>query len=209
MTEINVIPHIGSMYERPEIFPHKTLILGESNYTDRAEDFRKNLVKECIDSDLIGDDPNFQRFSTKTRRVIFGRDTVITKEKFWDNVAFYNFVQFLVGNQARVKPTQEMWENSVPAFKELITDIKPERILVLGLANWRNLLFYIENKGITEFTAELDIDNYIVLSGYINHPSSGIRYNDWQPIAKQLLFQSTLDKNTDRLIAVSAGTSAN
>ncbi|MFA6164850.1 MAG: hypothetical protein WC685_15645 [Methylobacter sp.] len=191
MSEIKVRPHIGAKYENPDIFPYKTLILGESNYAD-PEQFGLNIVKDCIEDDLNGRDSNFQRFSTKTRRVIFGRDTKIEPEEFWENVAFYNFVQFLVGNQSKVRPTPEMWSNSVPAFKEVIFEIKPERILVLGSDNWKNLLSHIEYMQMSEreCTAMLNIDIYTVLSGYINHPVSvGFEYSKWQPIAKNLLFK--------------------
>jgi hypothetical protein len=34
MSQIKIRPWKGEKYENPNIFPHKTLILGESNYTD-------------------------------------------------------------------------------------------------------------------------------------------------------------------------------
>jgi hypothetical protein len=61
------------------------------------------------------------------------------------DVAFYNFVQFLVGGESRIRPTQEMWRNSIPAFSEIISNLNPLQILVLGKANWSNLLTHIEH----------------------------------------------------------------
>ncbi|MGZ8191295.1 MAG: hypothetical protein ACXWTS_08705 [Methylococcaceae bacterium] len=187
VSAIKVKPWIGSEYEQPKIFPYKTLILGESNYT-LEENFNENLVIECVKGHLDeNDDPNFSRFATKTRRVIFGRDTNIEAITFWHEVAFYNFVQCLVGNEARVRPTQKMWQNSIPAFKELVSQIKPERILVLGLANWRNILFHINNQPINDFCTTFKFESVDIVAGYINHPSSNISYKQWHPLASELL----------------------
>jgi hypothetical protein len=191
MSKIKVRPWKGETYEAPKILPYKTLILGESNYTDNPEKFDENIVIDCVLEDINGqqDPQGFGKFATKTRRVIFGRDTKMEPDVFWGNVAFYNFVQFLVGNQARQRPTEEMWVNSIPAFEELITELKPERILVLGLANWRNLIFHIAHQQKSEHSAILSVGTNSVLAGYINHPSSSITYSKWQPIAQALLLQ--------------------
>ena len=189
---VKVHPWVGSQYEQPEIFPFKTLILGESNYTSE-ENFNSNLVIECI-TDHIGlnEDPNFSRFATKTRRVIFGRDTAISANTFWDNAAFYNFVQYLVGGASKERPTDEMWHESVPAFNELISKLKPERILVLGLENWNNLLANIKHKKKGKHMATLNVNEQEFIAGYITHPSygGGFSYNKWLPIAKEIVLET-------------------
>jgi hypothetical protein len=94
-----------------------------------------------------------------------------------------------VGSQARQRPTEEIWKSSIPAFEELIPELKPERILVLGLANWRNLTFHINHQKTSEHSAVLNVGTNAVLAGYINHPSSNISYSKWQPIAEALLLK--------------------
>src|SRR6478752_3782801 len=131
-----VHPWVGTHFPCPKHFSHNTLILGESNFTT-PEKFGPSLVQDCVRDDLSKDLQNrdttgFCRFSTKIRRIVFGRDEAIGPERFWQDVAFYNFVQFLAGDQARVRPTSEMWEQSVPAFVEIIEKLQPSRILVLG-----------------------------------------------------------------------------
>lgn len=189
---IQVHPWIGTHYTHPQHFLHKTLILGESNFT-KPERFNWELVQACVKND-ISKDPleerdttGFCRFSTKIRRMIFGRNTTLGPEDFWQDVTFYNFVQVLVGERSRIRPTQEMWSVSVPAFIEIVSTLKPERVLVLGKANWGNLLTHIENKEIDEHRATLFIGDERVKAGYINHPSSNVSYCKWRPIANALL----------------------
>lgn len=188
---VKVHPWVGENFHNPVHFPHKTLILGESNYTE-PEKFNAKLVQACVEDDmsmgLDRDTSGFCRFSTKIRRVIFGRDEVVGPNGLWQDVAFYNFVQSLVGSNARVRPTREMWEQSLPAFVEIISTLKPEIMLVLGKGNWNNLLSHAPSKRLDDFTSTLEVGATLVKIGYINHPSSSLSYSTWEPIAKRLLF---------------------
>lgn len=189
---IAVHPWVGERYRSPLHFKYKTLILGESNFTE-SHKFRSNLVIECVLSDMETDSSEerdttgFCRFSTKIRRIIFGRCETIGSNSFWQDVAFYNFVQSLVGDKARIRPTLEMWQEAVPAFIEIVSKLKPDRIFVLGKANWKNLLEHIEHEVIDQFVVKLKIGSEFVTAGYVNHPSSSLSYGTWQPIAQRLL----------------------
>ncbi len=191
-TDVNVYPWRGENYECPTIFPFRTLILGESNYTD-ADKFDEKLVINCILDDIgIADDRDTQgfcKFSTKIRRVIFGRDTKITPQEFWSNAAFYNFVQYRVGDKSKKRPTPLMWSDSVKAFSEVVSALRPERILVLGKGNWDNLLSNVSHDPIDKTTATIIVNGYSTLAGYIFHPSSGsgFSYQRWQPVAERFV----------------------
>jgi len=194
MGEIKVRPWIGENYKTPSIFPYRTLILGESNYTDNPEQFNANIVINCVNDDLTGQDTQgFGKFATKVRNVIFQKRDPVDRETFWKNVAFYNFVQFLVGNKAGVRPTEEMWKDSIPAFKELILELEPERVLVLGAENWENLTTHISpyktHCKFPNHIAAFMINNHAFIAGYIDHPSSvGFTYSHWTAIINELLF---------------------
>lgn len=189
---IAVHPWVGKNYQNPANLLHKTLILGESNFTESGK-FKSDLVINCVLNDLSidpteeRDTTGFCRFSTKIRRIVFGRDEAIGPNNFWQDVAFYNFVQSLVGDKARIRPTEEMWEGSVPAFIEVVLSLQPNRVFVLGKANWINLLAHIEHEIVDQFTVRLKVGSEFVVAGYINHPSSSLPYNKWQPIAQKLL----------------------
>ncbi len=190
---VHVYPWLGKHYEQPKHLIHKTLILGESNFTKLGK-FNRELVQACVKNDISTDpleekDTNgFCRFSTKLRRIIFGSDTAICPEDFWQDVAFYNFVQVRVGDRSRIRPTEEMWRESVPVFNEIVSRLIPRRILVLGKANWFNLLAHVEHEKIDKYKAMLTVGKHSVLAGYVNHPSSSLSYSTWQPIAKEVLF---------------------
>jgi hypothetical protein len=183
-------PWVGENYENPRILPYRTLIVGESNYTDNPNQFTPHIVINCVGDDLTGDDPSgFGRFATKLRRIIFGVEHDMGPACFWPHVAFYNFVQYLVGDAARQRPTQEMWRASVPAFGQVIEKLNPERILVLGLENWRNLLQSVPHQMVSEYQAKIEVGNKVILAGYVFHPSSSLKYSDWNPIAQELLLK--------------------
>lgn len=189
---ISTHPWVGNKYEDPLNFNSRTLILGESNYTD-VDKFNNELVINCVlddmetDPDVQRDTGGFCRFSTKLRRLIFGSDSTIKPGEFWHDVAFYNFVQEVVGSNARDRPTGEMWRASIPAFIEVVETLKPSRILVLGQANWSNLLSILESFPIDKFSALLGVGSERIVAGYINHPSSSLTYSVWHPIAKNIL----------------------
>jgi hypothetical protein len=188
---VKVHPWIGKFYESPVNLRHKTLVLGESNFTS-PEKFKSDLVINCVEDDVSADPSDtsgFCRFSTKIRRTIFGVEESIGPVGFWQDVAFYNFVQFLVGDESRIRPTQEMWNESIPAFTEIISVLQPSRILVLGQANWKNLVHHVENTPIDTFSSKLKVGTTEPIAGYINHPSSSLSYATWRPIASRLLLE--------------------
>ncbi|WP_440904754.1 hypothetical protein ACMZOO_00645 [Catenovulum sp. SX2] len=191
--KVKVHPWVGKFYESTELLPNKTLVLGESNYATE-ENFDSNLVIACI-KEHIGEnsDDNFSRFATKIRRVILGRETKVSARNFWENAAFYNFIQYRVGELSKQRPTQKMWDDSAQAFEELINTIKPERILVLGQENWTNLLSHINHTKINDFMSKFIIGDNEVIAGFIVHPSAGggyFTYKEYGPIAKHVVLGS-------------------
>ncbi len=156
-SKVVIHPWIGKRYKNPKYFKERTLVLGESNFT-QPENFNKNLVIRCVEDDINihgenRDTTGFCRFSTKIRRVIFGRDESIGPEGLWSDVSFYNFIQMLVGDKSRMRPTQEMWNNSIPAFTEVIETLQPQRILVLGKQNWKNLIENLDIEPQNEYSS--------------------------------------------------------
>lgn len=191
-SDVVVHPWVGKLYETPCHLKHKTLILGESNFTE-LEQFKPNLVTACVLNDISTDEnverdtTGFCRFSTKIRRIIFGCDESLGPNEFWQDVAFYNFVQSLVGDRARVRPTTEMWRDSVPAFVEIVSQLQPSRVLVLGKANWNNLRHHVQNVQVDQHVADITIGSKTIRAGYVNHPSSSLSYETWRPVAQRLL----------------------
>jgi len=191
---IKIYPWIPPLYKESKIFPYRTLVLGESNYTSESK-FNSNLVISCVEEHISkNSDKNFSRFATKIRKTILGRDTERTVEEFWNNIAFYNFIQARVGTKSGERPTDDMWKEAISAFEELITIIKPERILVLGKENWDNLIqSSIEYEKINDFKIKIKCESHEVILGYIIHPSAGggqFTYEKCIPMAEGIIFGS-------------------
>ena len=192
---VKVHPWIGTKYRNPCHFKHRTLILGESSYTSE-DNYDSSLLIRCIEDDLAVGHPDrdtrgFCRFSTKLRRVIFGVDESLGPTKFWPDVAFYNFVQERVGDTARIRPTAQMWKNSTPCFHEVVNKLLPEKVLVLGKANWNNFrnnfLERLQPQQVGPRIFTLKLDDHALEVGFIQHPSSSMKYDEWRPTAQQLL----------------------
>lgn len=189
MSDIVVLPWIGANYKTPRLFSHRTMILGESNYTT-PENFTPMLVRDCVDDAITGKDPGgFGRFTTKIIRIIFGSDSKVTAEELWQDVSFLNFVQPSVGTAARIRPTTQMWDSSLPIFEETVKTLQPERILVLGIQNWRNVLRLVPHQTHGEYQANFLVGRTNPLAGYVQHPSSSLKYSEWYPVAQDLLFK--------------------
>lgn len=61
------------------------------------------------------------------------------RSAFWNDVAFYNYVQVSVGDSARVRPTAEMFGAAERPFWRTLRELKPTHMLVLGAELWESL----------------------------------------------------------------------
>lgn len=180
-------PWIGLHYEKPKHFKNKTLVLGESSY-GASERFDQNRTIDCVERHL-GDnsDKNFSRFAVKIKRTVHGEKTGISNGDFWSDVAFYNFVQPLVGSE-RERPTDEMWLLSKEPFEVLCAKLKPDQMLVLGHATWEHLSKYFPTRNLRGEVYHLCAGGQQIRSSFIAHPSSyGFRYADWRPRIRDVL----------------------
>ena len=160
MSKIRFQPWIGEHYHEADLYGLRILLLGESHYGKGDEDssFTKRVVKKW------GQD-NHNRFFTKIAKFILnqgkgGNLSTAKRRAFWEQVAFYNYVQEIVGAKARIRPTREMWKRSQEAYYEVLQHLKPDLVVILGKQLARNLPAPLD--GITMCK--------------VNHPSSGFKY---------------------------------
>jgi len=150
-------PWVGSNYVT-NTFGARILVLGESHYgspEDEYEDYTIDVVK------MWGQE-NRLAFFTKIAKTVLNYDSsnyLTNHERYalWENVAFYNYVQAIVGEGARIRPTSEMWQKSKTALNQVIDKLDPQVLVVLGTELANNLP---------------DIPEGIEVC-YLNHPSSG------------------------------------
>ena len=133
-------PWVGENYKSSK---PKILVLGESHYGNGQElqTFTEEVIRGCA----IGGGGKTRLF-TIVAKILSGKSYVWMspddKQVFWQNVAFYNYIQVIVGGEPRIRPTKEMWERSQQALKHVLTDLAPDIVIVLG----RQLRIHVEPK---------------------------------------------------------------
>lgn len=137
MNTINFLPFVGDKY-RDSRYGVRLLVLGESHYgaeEDDAPDFTQRVIRENAYTAGL-------QFFSKVTNVLRGRADWPTDEErreAWRHVAFYNFVQEIVGNDSRIAPTTKMWREAQAPFVEVVRQLEPDVILVLGVRLWNNV----------------------------------------------------------------------
>lgn len=137
MSNVKFLPWVGEQYTASR-HGVRVLVLGESHYgdpEDYAPDFTQNVIRDYA----------FQsgfRFFTMTTKLLRGTTDEPTAEErrdAWQHVAFYNFIQEFVGNAGRIRPTAGMWRDAASALEEVVAELRPDVILVLGYQMWDHL----------------------------------------------------------------------
>ncbi len=138
MSLIKFSPWIGSEFRRQEI---RLLLLGESHhaYEDEGVDEQlTRLVVECY-INATSHEPWHDYFS-KLSRLVRGRDYPLnhdSKEKFWNSVSFYNYIQEIVDDHGHgARPTPDMWSTAMEPFGEVVRLLKPTHVIVTGVDLW-------------------------------------------------------------------------
>lgn len=175
----------------------RLLVLGESHYGNPHEAERL-MTRKVVEDQLLG--TSRQGFLTTLHRLVReatepGRGS--SEISFWNQVAFYNYVQELVGPKSRIRPSRQAWQRSAPAFVQQLEQLQPHAVLVCGRALWDHLKEVDGLTGAPEVdAANADISTCTLLirgravgvAAPINHPSSrGFRRERWRPIVTTLL----------------------
>lgn len=160
-------PWIGSQYFNPNYFGLRVLVLGESHYGNVAE-FHPNFTIEVV-RDLAQN--HRHSFFTKISKVLLGLDqhTHIgnsERKEIWEHIAFYNYIPGFVAEDPRQRPTLAMWSTAKQPFLDIIQELSPHVVLVLGKA----LSTHIPT-----------LPEHIEICA-IQHPSTGFSYQQWNPL---------------------------
>ncbi|ALL15906.1 hypothetical protein PE051_01640 [Enterobacter asburiae] len=137
MLGVNFHPFVGEKYYNSR-YGARVMVLGESHYgdgIDSAPDFTQYVIQEHAVKPGLP-------FFTKLTNVLRGSVDCPTEEErieTWKHVAFYNYVQEFVGESARIAPTTAMWKASYAPFLEVVRELEPNVIVVLGSRLWDNV----------------------------------------------------------------------
>ena len=149
MSNFNFKPWVGKNYNEG-INGKKVLVLGESHYCTPVEK-RKCNGKICSQANII----NCANFTIDTideylneysgckyqqtflcfERAVANKELCgVEKEKFWNSVIFYNYLQYAMDkpNQQLSATQWKIWAQSEEAFRELLETYMPDKIIVWG-----------------------------------------------------------------------------
>lgn len=168
-------PWIGEKYTTKGIEGGvRLLILGESHYGTPGDD-DASFTQQVVENH--GKEKR-HAFFTKTAKLVLGmgKGEYLQDEKrrqFWDSVAFYNYIQEYAGETPDGDVTNEMWERAKEPFLDVIEQLNPDALLVLGKQLGSNL------PDLEEFDFEMCV---------VTHPSSSrFSYTDWKSEVQGML----------------------
>ena len=154
-----------------------------------------DLIQECIDE---GGDVHPKKFWSKIAHAVLGYEP--SSEQFcdfWQAVAFYNYIQESVGFRAKGnRPTSVQWKAATTPFDEVLADLKPDCILVLGETLWRYLsqagrngsCLTLGNQSRCTWLYSTGSDT-TALASQIKHPSARSKWDpmEWHPWISALM----------------------
>lgn len=165
MYNITFKPFVGNNYH---LQSPKFLILGESHYDGEGadnEDFTCMVVKKYAQQE----NGEKRKFFTIIAKNVDNELDNNTAKSLWGKVAFYNYVQTIVGSGPRQRPSIEMFDMSRQAFKTVVESLKPDIIVILGRHLGNHL---IQHKDYFAFS-----DSKPILC-YWSHPSSPMYFKN-------------------------------
>ena len=106
------------------------LILGESTYGE--DDDLTAYIEKWINRMLPERDHTFSRIFKACTGLGTGTASVTDRKKFWDNVAYCNFVPGTVGLTNKDKATGRHFKDAAFELRDVIRQLKPKGVWILG-----------------------------------------------------------------------------
>ncbi|MEI7638463.1 MAG: hypothetical protein WCJ37_14225 [Syntrophus sp. (in: bacteria)] len=204
MRTVKFKPWIGPEYEKTGIESLRILVLGESHYGDKGEEY-ENFTSEVVEEWAIS---KRLAFFTKIAKSVLrlSKEDYLSDEhraQFWNSVSFYNYIQEFVGDGPRQRPSYDLWEKSRQAFIETINQMQPQVCLVFGYELWENLPSpdnEINSDGYQTYVYDTGVGNKM-FAGCVAHPSGGLTYSEAHPRITALINMAKLANQPTRMIA--------
>lgn len=191
-------PRIGENFKTST--SSRILLIGESHYHDGAKDdvmndlnFTKHVVNRALEGNL-----KKTRFYSNTELALIGSSNY-TPKKFWENVAFYNFIQRPMKN-AKDRPNEKDYQNAAGVFYHVMDELRPTVCIFLGMSAAKFIRAYSWENKKEEFNGwrfeNSKVDKYNKISLvykskyptaiFIKHPSAYFSYEGWHQFITQL-----------------------
>ncbi|WP_370621706.1 hypothetical protein NMD10_27700 (plasmid) [Citrobacter portucalensis] len=136
-SHVKFLPWVGERYHSSR-YGVRVLVLGESHYGVQ-EDYTPDFTRDVVNGHAFQSGFRFFTMITTLLRGSPGCADEEERREAWQHVAFYNYVQEFVGDAGRIRPTRAMWRDAAAALEEVVTELRPDVILVLGYQMWDHL----------------------------------------------------------------------
>lgn len=198
MKHVNAYPFVGKDYEKGFLNSgKKVLILGLSHYDAESVGCpcHHNFTKDIVEGFINGEDGTYFRGFTCQTKALLNREILgDDREKVWNQVAFYNFIQFNI-EAPGIKETNEQFDDSIPAFKEVLEELTPDIIIAWGYGLFDKLYSLGESDGeeMSLASGEKVYTRWFVTGGNSkalmirqHHPSRYYSWNEWGKVFQNL-----------------------
>lgn len=176
---VRFLPWIGKRYGKSR-FGVRILVLGESHYGGEQDNLA--MTREVVEYCTQGS--GRARFFTVIANVLRGHSGWIEDTELagiFQEIAFYNFVQTIVGEEPRCRPAFRQWVEAQEPFKAVLAELKPDVVLVLGVELQEKILEWPEG---VEWAA-------------ITHPAGALRYAETFPKFQELVDRARVNKGLE------------
>jgi len=165
--EAGIRPWVGKNYKQAR---SKILLLGEAHYLSETREagpsYTINLVREHVCGKPI-------RFLTKVTCLIpLTSLPTSSRGKFWNDIAYTNFISYLVGSSAREKPCPRDYDAGRKRYPALLKKLRPEFVYVCGYRLWDEMEVPSANDSSAEFNGAHHLRSM--------HPSTSLKYEEWR-----------------------------
>ena len=198
-------PWIGKNYSSGGIFKYKILAVGESHYCGefacpykskcgvlggkikpKCHRFTDRTINIYLDSNGHGCGGWGRTYKKFTKVLTGGRESSFGLRDVWNSIAFYNFIQSAVLTGPRIPfQNKEVFEDCIDIFNSVVSELRPDFIVVWGDKTWQTL----KNSSETKHLRFLDNDQVPIrrdsepLVLMITHPaSSKFKYDSLTPL---------------------------
>jgi hypothetical protein len=179
----------------------RLLLLGESHHS--TNDVASPTMTIDCTRDYI--DGWKHKFWTNVMILVDGRPREIDKREFWSRVAFYNYIQEIVGDSSGIAPTVKMYQSSSLGLSSVIAFLRPTHVVVLAKRLWDQLPEKTCRSGFPSLQNNLGPlkgffvgDEFVAIGTYVPHPSYPFNFNAKRLHPKMQSFLSLDPKSIDR-----------
>ncbi|KOF04356.1 hypothetical protein OB69_02255 [Roseivirga seohaensis subsp. aquiponti] len=195
MSNLKWKPFVGKNYQNSE---KKMLLIGESHYiydtkesqvSANSKEFTQKVVDELAIKQWKTKSPFFQNIN----KLFLGAES--NTNKFWSEVAFYNFIQRPMRDAIKEKPSKSDFDNAWVTLIDVLVELKPKVCLFLGNSASNRMEKALRNEGRVEHgklryiskvgsnwfkKVELNIEGDTIQCLFIKHPSAYFSIKKWR-----------------------------